>query len=366
MPTPKERLLSSQNLRMTRIPSQTFSSRRFEEIGWWKWKSAKTSPSSKHNYLLRSPLYRPVKEVYRDFGGRVMRSAVINNSPFFGIVVNPDGSATPDSGIDFNVLNTLRNKLNFTYQLVITEDGQWGGEQPNGSFTGMIGKVQRRQAHFAINEITITALYSGTLTAVLTVPSFEKPIDSLTDLLDAVIKDGFKPIVVRGTSNEFIFRDATSGIYKQLWDVFDPKDRYVYSWDEGIDKVIAGKYVFANAYLGAVIRAKRRGLHKYHFAKNTFYPQSYGMACAHGAPYKTLFDTLLIRLTSAGLVQKWTKDEVNKVKSADSDSSSDPGAITLIQLQAAFFILFIGYFLAAIVLVVEGIVGVCSKSKTSA
>ncbi|XP_064120838.1 glutamate receptor ionotropic, delta-2-like [Macrobrachium nipponense] len=212
----------------------------------------------------------------------------------------------------------------------------------------------------------IYALYSGTLTAVLAVPAFEKPIDSLTDLLDAVIKDGFKPVVVRGTSNEFIFSDATSGIYKQLWDVFDPKDRYVYSWDEGIDKVISGKYVFANAYLGAVIRAKSRGLHKYHFAKNTFYPQSYGMACANGAPYKTLFDSLLIQITSAGLVQKWTKDEVSKVKSADSSSSSGPGAITLVQLQAAFFILLIGYFLATIALIVEAIIGVCSKSKTSA
>ncbi|KAK7085659.1 hypothetical protein SK128_020696, partial [Halocaridina rubra] len=49
-------------------------------------------------------------------------------------------------------------------------------------------------------------LYGGTLTAVLAVPSYEKPIDSLWDLLEAIKKYDYKPVVAYGTSNEFVFR----------------------------------------------------------------------------------------------------------------------------------------------------------------
>ena len=35
-------------------------------------------------------------------------------------------------------------------------DGQWGGPVEGGNVTGMIGQVNRREAHLAIDEITIT------------------------------------------------------------------------------------------------------------------------------------------------------------------------------------------------------------------
>lgn len=33
------------------------------------------------------------------------------------------------------------------------------------------------------------------------------------------------------------FQSATSGIYKDIWDHFDPEDGHVSTWDEGVDKV---------------------------------------------------------------------------------------------------------------------------------
>ncbi|XP_068202866.1 glutamate receptor ionotropic, delta-2-like [Palaemon carinicauda] len=53
--------------------------------------------------------------------------------------------------------------------------------------------------------IVISALYSGTLTAVLAIPTFETPIDSLEDLPRAV-KDGFAIGVMEDSSNELLFR----------------------------------------------------------------------------------------------------------------------------------------------------------------
>ena len=60
--------------------------------------------------------------------------------------------------------------------------------------------------------------YQGTLTASLAIPTFEEPIDSLTDFLDAADKRGYKPVVAPGSSNEFIFLvRVLSIIFYDIW-----------------------------------------------------------------------------------------------------------------------------------------------------
>lgn len=49
-------------------------------------------------------------------------------------------------------------------------------------------------------------MYAGTLTAFLAVPSFETPIDSLYDLLDAMKYKGYQPIFNAGSIMEIIFK----------------------------------------------------------------------------------------------------------------------------------------------------------------
>lgn len=44
----------------------------------------------------------------------------------------------------------------FRFEIVTPADGSFGAVNANGSVTGMIGMVARREAHFAIDEITIT------------------------------------------------------------------------------------------------------------------------------------------------------------------------------------------------------------------
>ncbi|XP_069995050.1 probable glutamate receptor [Penaeus vannamei] len=442
------------------------------QAGSWWW-----TPLQGPRHFLKAPLYLSPKDAYRDFGGRKLRSSVVNNWPFFEVTKDEvSGAVRPRSGIDFHVLGTMAEKLNFTYELLLAEDGQWGGVLPNGTVTGMVGMVARREVHFAINEITITgprevvvdftqpyfleastlispapaeknrafavfspftaevwfvisaatlavgpvlwmvsqmhnkftgfsvrysqslstcafnmfrslvvqgnriehrqwslrfilfawfffcyvvyALYAGTLTAMLASPSYEKPIDSLWDLLEAIKHEGYMLNVVFQSANEFVFKEATQGIYKELWDVFDPSVGYVHSWTEGVEKVLTGKFSYMNAQLGAEIRALRLGRHRFHFARNSFYPQRYGMALTSGAPFKEEFDRVLLQLTAAGLVDKWTRDELASVRRdgrATEGPAGDegPGAITLVHLQAAFFLLVLGCAVSAIVLVGE-------------
>ena len=41
------------------------------------------------------------------------------------------------------------------------DDMGWGGPQPDGTITGMIGVVAREEADFAISEISITGRKRG-------------------------------------------------------------------------------------------------------------------------------------------------------------------------------------------------------------
>lgn len=47
--------------------------------------------------------------------------------------------------------------LSCRHRVLSPLDNQWGGVHPNGTVTGLIGLVARREAHIAICEITITS-----------------------------------------------------------------------------------------------------------------------------------------------------------------------------------------------------------------
>lgn len=68
--------------------------------------------------------FRPTKLIvpdmlqqYRDFGGRELVVATLDNWPYFVIKTLQDGRRVADSGIDAQILSTLANHLNFTYVL---------------------------------------------------------------------------------------------------------------------------------------------------------------------------------------------------------------------------------------------------------
>lgn len=54
--------------------------------------------------------------------------------------------------------------------------------------------------------LTIPAMYSGTLTTFLVVPAYEKPVDSLRDLLDAMKHRSYMPILYYGSYIESLFK----------------------------------------------------------------------------------------------------------------------------------------------------------------
>ncbi|XP_068201596.1 glutamate receptor ionotropic, delta-2-like [Palaemon carinicauda] len=140
----------------------------------------------------------------------------------------------------------------------------------------------------------VYAHYAGLLTATLIIPAFEKPIDSLQDLPEAVAS-GFTLSVVGGTTNEYIFKEATGGILKQTWELFNHKDRsksFLPNPTIGLELILAEKYIHICPQDVGELLATKMGINNFYFSKETFFPQIDGFALPPGAPYKKRMDDL--------------------------------------------------------------------------
>ncbi|XP_066982683.1 uncharacterized protein [Macrobrachium rosenbergii] len=98
------------------------------------------------------------------------------------------------------------------------------------------------------------------------------------------------------------------------------------------------------------------GVRKFYYGKQLFFFQNLGIAIPTGAPFKEHFNRVLARVIEAGIFAKWGKDEFFKITKYDGDEEGETKAITLTHLQAAFFVVLLGYVAAALALCVENIV----------
>ncbi|XP_047736185.1 glutamate receptor ionotropic, delta-1-like [Hyalella azteca] len=112
---------------------------------------------SSGDLILKSPAFLTKLDLRnQNMGGRTFLASVVDNFPFFKIRRDDTKGSETGSGIDYSIAETIAKFLNITIRIVTPVDGQWGRRLPNGSWTGMIGMVERREAHFAIDQITIT------------------------------------------------------------------------------------------------------------------------------------------------------------------------------------------------------------------
>ncbi|XP_064102407.1 probable glutamate receptor isoform X2 [Macrobrachium nipponense] len=217
--------------------------------------------------------------------------------------------------------------------------------------------------------IVVSALYSGTLTAFLAIPSYEKPIDSLTDIPRA-IKEGFILGTLKDSVIEYLMRGSTQGIYKQTWDLFhhdDLKESLIETPPIGFNKVMERKFVFIAPATVSAIAATTRGREKFHLGRGRFYPLRYGIAFHTGSPLKDKFSHLILRLVEGGLVVKWKDDTVLKMSRASKvlETSATHSAITLANLQGVFYVLALGYVASTVTLLIENIVRFQGRSASN-
>ena len=57
-------------------------------------------------------------------------------------------------------------------------------------------------------------------------------------------------------------------------------------------QILNNRGVFVNSEINSEILAIKNGREKFYLGRLAFYPQSYGIACQSGSPYKPLFDQM--------------------------------------------------------------------------
>ncbi|XP_071522174.1 probable glutamate receptor [Panulirus ornatus] len=126
------------------------------------------NPSEK---LQEDLMIRPVQEVLEDpkvahalqqqpatfrfEDGASLVVSVVAWPPHHDVLVQGDGSLSVVGPVG-NVLDTVAQSLNFTYRLVTPADQHWGRKLANGSWTGMVGQVARREVDIALGPFGLT------------------------------------------------------------------------------------------------------------------------------------------------------------------------------------------------------------------
>ncbi|XP_069942958.1 ionotropic receptor 21a-like [Cherax quadricarinatus] len=103
-------------------------------------------------FLSDTPLF---PNLFKNFQGHQMRVVTLVYEPFSCYHKEGDHLVPADNCVDNNMLREIARSLNFTYIFVEPRDGQWGHRLQNGSYTGVIGAVERMEADFSLN-IAIT------------------------------------------------------------------------------------------------------------------------------------------------------------------------------------------------------------------
>ena len=89
----------------------------------------------------------------RDFQGRTLRVAILEDPPY--VTVDNSSGQSVLGGYLPGVLDMLATGLNFTPQIVSPADGKFGVELPNGSWSGMVGMLQKQRAELMLASLAM-------------------------------------------------------------------------------------------------------------------------------------------------------------------------------------------------------------------
>ncbi|CAL4065698.1 unnamed protein product, partial [Meganyctiphanes norvegica] len=165
-------------------------------------------------------------------------------------------------------------------------------------------------------------IYSGMLIATFTAPLLEPPIDYLEDL-PAAVSRGYTIGIWEDTSGYRLFQKATTGIYNDVWKLFDPQESFFSKDKDFIRKVAGGEHIYiANRMYSMGIIAET-GQSRLRLSKASFFPQHCGVVTASGCPFRKAINQILIRLNEAGLVDMWLNEELRKVNVEEDAADSN-------------------------------------------
>ncbi|KAK8396872.1 hypothetical protein O3P69_005090 [Scylla paramamosain] len=107
-------------------------------------------------------------EQMKNFYGTKMRGVTLDFRPFTDYSkVRGSRVVVPKPSLDVFMLEVIADKLNFTYELVMPEDGLWGYLRDDGHWVGVVGDVEFRRANFSlVLSLTLERIFSVDFTRI--------------------------------------------------------------------------------------------------------------------------------------------------------------------------------------------------------
>ncbi|KAG8173905.1 hypothetical protein JTE90_012963 [Oedothorax gibbosus] len=229
--------------------------------------------------------------------------------------------------------------------------------------------------------------YSGILTTFMTYPGRRPAVDTVNKLKNALKARSIKYGTTQGTSFEYFLKallgmkptlvfveeelhlhsmvhmGAVDPIFKESLE--DPEAFQVPSVNEGMELVLQKQFAFV--YLSMVIKwyMAKMGSSRFRLSQDVFGIDAIGVAIQKCHPCKKSFNYIIDRLEETGFFTKWYDDEFIKATIKGSPVSVQGiRALSLDDLQGAFYMLGIGMGSGLISLILEVCVGKLRRKKT--
>ncbi|KAK4321203.1 hypothetical protein Pmani_007985 [Petrolisthes manimaculis] len=205
---------------------------------------------------------------------------------------------------------------------------------------------------FFLVVITLVAVYQGYIIAFLTVPRRSRPIDSPEDLMQRL--DSVAPVVRKNTVYyRFIVNfESYRPIAKKL--VFHPGG-FLSTW-QFFNLIYQGKYVLIDTHSSGVGRAARfesRGSEcQFHVSRQVIKNDLDMMVYRRNSVFKDQIDKVLRQLRSFGIIEKIRGDHYATACEREARQHNTL-AITLKQMQSAFYLLGSGLIISFFSLIME-------------
>nr|AGJ51190.1 olfactory ionotropic receptor IR93a [Panulirus argus] len=203
--------------------------------------------------------------------------------------------------------------------------------------------------------LIVVTTYSGNLVAFLTFPQIENPVSSLDDLLK--MRDSMTWGYIGGTVLEDYFQDAMDKFdevgklsekheaskRKELYDRVRYTDHAFLEWKTNLLFIMRDEFKATNSC-------------DFSLGREEFYHENVAMIVPQDSPYIDKFNAELKKMQIGGLIQKWKQDywpKKNKCSSTAYGGSDATRTVSLSDMQGSFFLLFLGFVLAAVIISVE-------------
>ncbi|XP_063599998.1 ionotropic receptor 93a-like [Penaeus indicus] len=203
--------------------------------------------------------------------------------------------------------------------------------------------------------LIVVTTYSGNLVAFLTFPKIENAVSSLDDLLR--VKDSMTWGYIGGTVLEDYFNNAKEKFADigALAEVHEAKSSQAL-----YDRVRSSPHAFLEwkTNLLFIMKDEFKATDSCDFSlgKEEFYHENVAMGVPRDSPFIGRFNREIKKMQIGGLIQKWKQDywpKKDKCSSTAYGGGDATRTVSLSDMQGSFFLLFLGFVLAAVVISCE-------------